>query len=96
MGMFDYVSGVELNCVNCSKPLNNWQTKDGDCALVTVPFWRVETFYNYCSGCGTRHTYKLKENVRRSIDDYELVVAKNDSKSTISVGDYLPFGHPEE
>jgi hypothetical protein len=52
MGMFDYVNVPITGCPYCGKEgLTDWQSKDGDCLLVTVEYWEVDNFYTHCDFC---------------------------------------------
>ena len=50
MGMFNHVS-FEMPCPICSKSLQEWQTKDGNLTMETVPPLSVNNFYTYCDKC---------------------------------------------
>jgi len=50
MGMFDYIE-YKADCEKCSKPLDNFQSKDGDCLLNTLEPTEVRGFHAYCNKC---------------------------------------------
>jgi hypothetical protein len=72
MGMYDYVD-VSLPCIKCSHILDDFQTKDTERTLTTVPYWRTHTFYTDCNNCGYWNEYTLKKDATRPITDYEPV-----------------------
>lgn len=82
MGMFDYISQVPVqNCRKCGQQLGaDWQSKDGPCELLELPFWQVRNFYQKCHNkvgnkeCGEWHEYILREPLLpRPLADYDLL-----------------------
>ena len=51
MGMFDYVE-YEVDCVHCGAKVTGFQSKDGECSLVTLKVSEVRRFYSSCAVCG--------------------------------------------
>lgn len=47
MGMFDYVN-FKMQCPNCGRETENFQSKDGKCWLETVEPDTVDEFYTMC------------------------------------------------
>lgn len=52
MGMFDNVN-FKMNCPNCGKEVDDFQTKDHHCALNTIDPDLVDDFYSSCDNCKT-------------------------------------------
>ena len=50
MGMYDTVD-FSYTCENCGSPLNEWQTKDGDCVLAGLHPSEAGNFYTMCLCC---------------------------------------------
>ena len=75
MGLFNYVDVPPQKCRRCRKPLYNWQTKDGDLSLSTVPFGSVSNFYVSCDNCRARHEYTLRPR-KMTLANYRLKVTK--------------------
>jgi hypothetical protein len=74
MGMFDYVTDLpDQVCRKCAAPLHGWQSKDGECLMLNVPFWRCMNFYTSCSVCRTWHEYVLRDHGARPLSDYRLL-----------------------
>ena len=47
MGLYDDIKiDQEVRCDNCNQILTGFQSKDGDCALITLDYWKVDNFYN--------------------------------------------------
>lgn len=63
MGMFDLVSVGEppVPCPVCKEPLGEWQSKDGDCELETIPWQKTNLFYTWCEGCSAWIQYTRVE-----------------------------------
>jgi hypothetical protein len=61
MGLFDHVKGVpKVICKYCFASLDdNWQSNDGPCELLEIPFGKLRYFYNYCSKCAAFHQYRV-------------------------------------
>ena len=57
--MFDYVK-YSAPCKKCGEILDEWQSKDGDCWMVTVEPKDVREFYADCHKCGTWNEYEVK------------------------------------
>ncbi len=75
MGMFDDVK-FKMKCPKCKTKMDNFQSKDGDCAMFLLEFWEVNNFYDSCHNCNTWVEFFLKKkmNKKRTIQDYERVV----------------------
>jgi hypothetical protein len=50
MGMFDYVK-FECECPDCGCPVTEFQSKDGECDMVTLLPEDVKNFYTSCPCC---------------------------------------------
>jgi hypothetical protein len=70
MGMFDYINGPQMKCVECDAELRGWQSKDGPCELDTLDFTQVDRFYTSCDKCGTWHEWNRKP--ARGLQDFSL------------------------
>ncbi len=70
MGMFDYVSHDE-KCV-CGNYLE-FQSKDGDCQLISIPLSKVNSFYSICGKCKRYIHYKRKIFHESTINDFEKI-----------------------
>lgn len=54
MGMYDQVRAPKTKCPSCEKEIAAsaiWQSKDDECILNVVPFWKVQRFYTSCPHC---------------------------------------------
>jgi hypothetical protein len=76
MGMFDDITCVPPTpCIKCREPITEgWQSKNGPCQLLQLPYWHVEYFYTSCEKCGAWNEYYLRKTVGpdyRPIQDYE-------------------------
>lgn len=56
--MFDYVK-YKANCRKCGEPLDNFQSKDGECLLETIEPKDVKRFYTDCDKCGTWNEFEV-------------------------------------
>jgi DNA-directed RNA polymerase subunit RPC12/RpoP len=56
MGMFDYVN-VEIPCPYCGSGVDNFQSKDYICDMLTIDPHKVNRFYSNCKYCGERITF---------------------------------------
>lgn len=81
MGMFDWIN-VTLLCPKCGRTIHGFQSKDGNCMLECLEFWKVDNFYSYCDHCEAMIDYTLKEDVkekiRKSIDDIRKALTINE------------------
>lgn len=71
MGLFDYIN-FKTECPKCKNKLNEFQSKNGPCAMYTLEFWMVDNFYDMCHKCETyvEYTIKKRENRTITIKDY--------------------------
>lgn len=78
MGMFDYVN-FSVDCPNCGKKVDGFQSKDGKCELEKIPYWKVRYFYSPCDNCEAWINFSLKENAEPyiPIENYEMTVKLN-------------------
>lgn len=62
MGMYNNVTGIDLNC-ECGQPLTGWQTKDGNnlCGM-DVHYSQISNTYAICRNCGNWHEYSRRLN----------------------------------
>ena len=58
MGMFDNVE-YKYDCVQCGKPLDDFQSKDGPCELETIKPEQVLEFYASCKHCKKWHEFEV-------------------------------------
>jgi len=75
MGMFDYVK-FSMKCPKCGKKVNGFQSKDGECTLNEVEYWKVRNFYSNCDNCNTWIEFNLK-NEKIPISKYKMKCFKN-------------------
>lgn len=75
MGVFDYVK-FECDCPKCGEKVDDFQTKDGPCCMLTVEFYEVDNFYSYCPKCETWIDFTLynRPNRKLTIKDYNMTV----------------------
>lgn len=82
MGMFDDIRDVpEQKCRGCGEPIAGWQSKDGECVLSSIPYWRVHRFYAGCRACGMWHEFVERATMLpqfRPLSDYELLIRGKD------------------
>ena len=71
MGMFDYVK-FEMKCPKCGANVDDFQSKDGPCCLLTLEYWEVDRFYSSCDACHAWLEYRRKRG-QSPISDYELL-----------------------
>jgi len=55
----DYVRFKD-KCPNCGARFKEFQSKDDECRLKTIPFTRVQNFYTGCDKCGAWIDYEVK------------------------------------
>lgn len=60
MGMFDNVD-FDMPCPLCGTMLEDWQSKDDDCALRTISINKVNRFYECCKKCGLWIEFEAKK-----------------------------------
>ena len=78
MGMYDCVK-YKMDCPECGKKLDSFQSKDGKCMLAQIEFWEVNNFYDLCGNCGAWIEFnRIKPRKREPIKDYKLTVKKRD------------------
>lgn len=58
MGMFDNVD-YKYDCKECGTELTDFQSKDGDCNLLTITPDKVSYFYTTCNKCGSWHDFEV-------------------------------------
>lgn len=60
MGMFDWVN-YEAPCMKCGALIDNrnWQSKSGQCQMVTLEPWEVRAFYSSCPVCHAWNQYAV-------------------------------------
>lgn len=76
MGMFDNVN-FKMKCPKCRFLIDNFQSKDGSCLMVTLDFWEVGNFYGGCSKCNSWVEFTLKStrpNRKLTLKDYKKEV----------------------
>ena len=73
MGMYDHIN-FTINCPNCGETLNNFQSKDGSCCLLTLELTEVNNFYDCCKKCKTWIEFNRKPAI--SIKDYDMYIGK--------------------
>ena len=95
MGMFDWIN-IKLPCPKCGREIEGFQSKDGECLLDCLEFWKVDNFYSHCDYCGTIVDYTLneytREKIRESIENIRKTITINDyeldiRESTTTDGD---------
>ena len=81
MGIFNYVD-FEMSCPKCGTKMKNFQTKDGDLYMATVPWWEVNNFYDSCGKCGAWVEFhrKIRELVRADVDKYFDMVVETEQE----------------
>jgi len=77
MGMFDYIN-IGIECPECKNKVNDFQSKDGPCSLLTLDLWEIDHCYCLCGNCGSWIDLVLKpmERSKFSIDNYTILVRK--------------------
>ena len=75
MGMFDYVN-YEAPCYRCTKPLDEFQSKDHECQLETLQPADVRRFYRSCPTCGAWNEYTVV-----ATETYILRVRQDDERT---------------
>lgn len=58
MSMFDWVD-YEETC-SCGEVIEGFQSKDGECQMVTYKPWNVRSFYSNCDKCDKWVEYRFK------------------------------------
>lgn len=65
MGMFDMPLCGPLPCQKCGKPVDGWQSKDGECLCEEVPCDdRIRHIWSECTKCGLFQGFR-----RKSVND---------------------------
>ncbi len=69
MGMFDWVN-FEMHCPKCGRLVNDFQSKDFNCSLITIDPTMITDMYSMCS-CGhwielARHFNKQEPSCRET------------------------------
>lgn len=70
--MYDYVK-FRMECPNCNRLVDDFQSKDRERILNTLEFWEVNTFYSSCKNCGTWIEFN-RIMKPCSIDEYKMTV----------------------
>ena len=70
MGLFNYVK-FTAPCWKCGAELTEWQSKDGNCWMVTVRPDEVQQFYEQCRECKTWNQYRVAPTAWNVIPDDE-------------------------
>ena len=73
MGIFDNVRH-EMECPNCGRLVDDFQTKDDDCVLLNLEFWEVDNFYTFCT-CGVWIEFN-RDGEGDTIEAYKMTVRK--------------------
>ena len=81
MGMFDTITVTpDQYCARCGELLTDWQSKDAECNLDTISFWRVNNFYTHCNKCNAQvnrwQAYKEKPVKEKVVKKARTVKAK--------------------
>ncbi len=73
MGMFDYVAAAPQQC-SCGGTVEEWQSKDGPCELLTIKPEQVRRFYGMCERCNKWYEFTA---VSAAAVTFRLKVARN-------------------
>jgi hypothetical protein len=60
MGMYDDVV-LEMKCPKCGEPIDDFQSKDGDCILEKLQPYEINHCYSSCAGCGAWIDLRISE-----------------------------------
>lgn len=74
MGMFDHVL-FETDCWGCGAKLDDFQTKDGECALMAIPPNGLDSFYTGCDRCGLWVEYTWNAETGQPEPNYKAMFA---------------------
>jgi hypothetical protein len=87
MGMFDDITEVPpQKCRECGAKLGRWQSKDGPCQLLELPFWKVNQFYTSCDKCGVWHQFdRVVDPPPVPLSDYQLRIGADDERGELKV-----------
>lgn len=71
--MYDNIKWEE-KCPHCGNIIDDFQSKDGPCAMFMLDYWDVKNFYSSCNKCGTSIEYTKKRERKVSIERFKRKV----------------------